>query len=34
MSGIVMPVALLFISGHGASLYPKNMPVAMVLENC
>ncbi|ACN14669.1 ABC-type transporter, permease component [Desulforapulum autotrophicum HRM2] len=31
--GIVMPVVLLFIFGYGVSLDPKNVPVAMVLED-
>lgn len=31
--GIVMPVVLLFIFGFGVSLDPKNVPVAMVLED-
>ena len=31
--GIVMPVVLLFIFGYGVSLDPKNVPVAIVLED-
>lgn len=31
--GIVMPVVLLFIFGFGVSLDPKNVPVALVLED-
>lgn len=31
--GIVMPVVLLFIFGFGVSLDPKNVPLAMVLED-
>ncbi len=31
--GIVMPVVLLFIFGYGVSLDPKNVPVAMVLQD-
>ncbi len=31
--GIVMPVVLLFIFGYGVSLDPKDVPVAMVLED-
>jgi len=31
--GIVMPVVLLFIFGYGVSLDPKNVPLAMVLED-
>ena len=31
--GIVMPVVLLLIFGYGVSLDPKNVPVAMVLED-
>lgn len=31
--GIVMPVVLLFILGYGVSLDPKNVPVAVVLED-
>ncbi len=31
--GIVMPVVLLFIFGYGVSLDPKNVPLALVLED-
>ena len=31
--GIVMPVVLLFIFGYGVSLDPKNVPVAIVVED-
>lgn len=31
--GIVMPVVLLFVFGYGVSLDPKNVPVALVVED-